>query len=768
MKLTLVGTTICALLVCTVPVAASVQKDHPIVSVIDLIKRLKAKSEAQGKEEAISYMKFEKFCTDSMKTLNKAIAGEKEKISELTDEIAGLTKEENALSNHISELTSELSNLQAAARKARNDRNTENGLYNTADSDYADTISAIDQAITALEGAQTTTHTMLLAQRAVQTARALVSATATDDQLNMLDEFVAKPRHVSAPAPAFSYSPAPRPDLLVGGGLSGHVKEYAFKSDSVIELLKELKYKFETEKLESVKAETNAVNSYNLAKQANDAAQSAAEAAKTEARTTRGDTRSDKSTANNNLKSEQSDLRDDEATLDATTEACNVKKQEWDQRSNIRSGEIEAMAAAIKILAKATGVRTEAPSNPVPPPAPSTAAANAAAAQSGFIQQHAVSFLEVVDPKMKAVNLLRASARTTHSRALERLAQEISVHLTGPFDEVNNMIEKMIFRLMAEQTDEDNHKLWCDKELEKTNAQKDDKDAHIEDLTAKIGALKGTIGTLTDDITDADDMVADIVAHMKEATEIRQTGKRENMLAIKDSQQAQKALADAIAVLESFYKESGMIAKQPYEFVQAPVQLPASPDTWDSSYTGVTDPTTEGAAENGVLTVLKANVEKFSTMEGDTKANEAEDQKLYDDEMSKCEIDKAARTKESEVKTAERKRQVAKVDSMEKQKSGTNAELKAVKQYLVDLQPACVSGDATYGLRKAARQKEMDALRQAQVILRDAFAAGPAPGCGRVVPRTALRARASAVSGQGDQRALAVRGQGLVTSEHRQ
>merc|ERR1719230_189780 len=34
-----------------------------------------------------------------------------------------------------------------------------------------------------------------------------------------------------------------------------------------------------------------------------------------------------------------------------------------------------------------------------------------------------------------------------------------------------------------------------------------------------------------------------------------------------------------------------------------------------------------------------------------------------------------------------------------------------------DLQPACVNGDSTYEDRKAARSKEIDALKEAQDIL---------------------------------------------------
>merc|ERR1719235_2832526 len=90
------------------------------------------------------------------------------------------------------------------------------------------------------------------------------------------------------------------------------------------------------------------------------------------------------------------------------------------------------------------------------------------------LDAEAPTFLQLgaSDPKMKAVNFLRAEARVMHSHTLERLAQELAAHLSGPFDEVKQMIQKMIFRLMAEQKDEDDHKNWCDKELSKTNTSK--------------------------------------------------------------------------------------------------------------------------------------------------------------------------------------------------------------------------------------------------------------------------------------------------------
>merc|ERR1719265_2554332 len=100
-----------------------------------------------------------------------------------------------------------------------------------------------------------------------------------------------------------------------------------------------------------------------------------------------------------------------------------------------------------------------------------------------------------------------------------------------------------------------------------------DKSDKISDLNAEIQLQKATVQKLTDDIAAAQKMISDINTFMKEATEIREVGKKENAISIKDSMDAQKALTNAIAVLEAHYKESGEIPKEPWEFIQAPVKL---------------------------------------------------------------------------------------------------------------------------------------------------------------------------------------------------
>merc|ERR1719389_1347344 len=324
------------------------------------------------------------------------------------------------------------------------------------------------------------------------------------------------------------------------------------------------------------------------------------------------------------------------------------------------------------------------------------------------------------DPKMKAVALLKEAAQEAKSRALERLAVEVAAHLNGPFDAVNNMIEKMIFRLMDEQKQEDEHKLWCDQEIKKSETMKEDKEDKIKELKAEIKKETATVGELTEEIKDAEKMISEIVAFVKEATEIRNIGKKENALAIKDSKEAQTSLTNAIAVLEAFYKESGEIPKEPWEFIQKPVNLPKNPATWDSEYTGVADPDKQ---PGGIISVLEATLSDFSKMEAETKSQEAEDQAEFEESMKTNDIEKAGRTKEVEMKTAEKARRVDKIASLSSQKKDTEGELEKTNQYLKDLKPACVDGDSSYEDRKAARTKEIEALKKAQIILLDAFKA---------------------------------------------
>merc|ERR1719335_2043883 len=168
-----------------------------------------------------------------------------------------------------------------------------------------------------------------------------------------------------------------------------------------------------------------------------------------------------------------------------------------------------------------------------------------------------------------------------------------------------------------------------------------------------------------------------------------------------------------------------MIAKEPWEFVKLSsmltgVRLPDKPSTWDSSYTGVTDPE---SGSDGVLGILDGVASKFAAMESDAKLQDATDQKNYDKDMAAKKVEIADLKSNTQMKDQKKQGLQEKLDALSAKLKHETSENDAVLQYLKDLKPACAPGEGSYEDRKQARTDEIAALRKAQTILEDAFRA---------------------------------------------
>jgi len=472
-------------------------------------------------------------------------------------------------------------------------------------------------------------------------------------------------------------------------------KVYTFKSGSVIDMLKSLKVKFEEDKDEATRAETASLHEYNVAKGARKDAMEAAEKAKEEKETLKGEAETTLEEKKSDLKETKDDMAANKEALEETVAECKMKADQWKDRQTTREGEIKAIKMAIEILAKVQGVK--APEELV---------------------QKAVSFLQLDDPKAKAVKILVSQAQRVHSKSLQNLIKLIKLHKDGPFDQVNQMIQKMIFRLMAEQKDEDDHKMWCDVETNKATGAKEHNEEKKEELEDKIDLGEKKSQELTEEVADLEKEVSELAASIKESTDIRNKEHEENTAAIKDAQDAQAAISKAVAVLSEFYENAGKSFVQTQQ--RAPVELGDKPETWDASYTGVSDP---HAQPDGIITVIEEVGEDFSKMEADTKAEEVSSQEAYDKELTDNMMDKAEKEQSIKLKTAEKTRLQDKMIGWRKTLKHVTAELEHVTKYLKDLEGACGKGEdgATYEDRKKARTDEIAALKEAKKVLEDAF-----------------------------------------------
>merc|ERR1719160_2342184 len=101
-----------------------------------------------------------------------------------------------------------------------------------------------------------------------------------------------------------------------------------------------------------------------------------------------------------------------------------------------------------------------------------------------------------------------------------------------------------------------------------SNEKKTDKDEKVKMLKSKVSEMDSAIKLLVKQINENNEKAESISAYMKEETELRNTNHAEIEATLKDAQDAQAAIAEAVEVLTEFYKKSGMIPKEPWEFIQ--------------------------------------------------------------------------------------------------------------------------------------------------------------------------------------------------------
>merc|ERR1719409_1151730 len=154
------------------------------------------------------------------------------------------------------------------------------------------------------------------------------------------------------------------------------------------------------------------------------------------------------------------------------------------------------------------------------------------------------------------------------------------------------MIKDLITKLLEEANEEATQKAWCDTEMG-TNAQtRKEKTEAILMLHAEIDQLGASIGKLTEEMTELTQGIADIDAAVAKATKIRDAEKAKNTETIADAAAAQKAVAQALTVLNEFYAKAG-------EATAMIQQQPEAPEIFDKPYKGM------GGESGGVVGMLE-------------------------------------------------------------------------------------------------------------------------------------------------------------------
>merc|ERR550514_702773 len=171
----------------------------------------------------------------------------------------------------------------------------------------------------------------------------------------------------------------------------------------------------------------------------------------------------------------------------------------------------------------------------------------------------------------KLVSLLKTAGKTLKSPVLSTLATKVQA---DPFVKIKALIQELIERLLQEEADEADKKGWCDKEIAAAQKDRDYRLRDVEELHGDLESLNARHGTLTETKAKLEEEITALNADLATQTANRAEEKAENEQTVKDAEEGEAAVDQAIDILGHFYgaaaKATVLIAKQPSVDDEAP------------------------------------------------------------------------------------------------------------------------------------------------------------------------------------------------------
>jgi len=308
---------------------------------------------------------------------------------------------------------------------------------------------------------------------------------------------------------------------------------------------------------------------------------------------------------------------------------------------------------------------------------------------------------KTADRRDKVVSVLKNLANKHHSYALTQMA---AMARSDPFVKIRGLIEDMIAKLLKEAQEEATQKAFCDEEIGKSKKAQEEKQAKVDTYQTRIDKASSTIAELTEDVKELEAEVAEIDSAQAEATKIRTTENTDYVKASTDFKESAEAVAKAIEVLKNFYEGS---------FVQISSKTNAKQPEFGSA---------KGDTAHTIIAVLEMSEEDFTKLLAEAEATEDAAATAFAKLTDENKVSKASKLAEAKGKKSEIKSLSVELEHSKEDLTSTSAELDAVLAYLDKLKPQCEEKAMSYAEKKAAREAEIEGLKEALGILEGGIA----------------------------------------------
>jgi len=280
------------------------------------------------------------------------------------------------------------------------------------------------------------------------------------------------------------------------------------------------------------------------------------------------------------------------------------------------------------------------------------------------------------------------------------------------------MIDEMVTQLKKEQSDDDNKKVYCARQLDESDDQKKALERKISDLNSASALAEENVATFADDIAALSAGITKLDKSVAEATANRQAEHAEYNELIASDSAAKEILGLAKNRLHQFYnpKLYKTTAAPQVAFVQIAehVQHEDSPGPPPATWAAFTKQSEANGGVVQMLTLLIADLDKDMT---EASADERDAQADYETLMGDSAAKRTADSKSLSEKQRAKADTEAALEQHQEDHASATQELGATARYIASLHSECDWLSKYFDVRKEARASEVDSLNNAKSVL---------------------------------------------------
>jgi len=679
------------------PANAAGTSANPIRRVVKMLQAMSDKIEAEAEKEKELFEKYMCYCKTSSNTLQESISAAETKVPQLEASLEESKSLKTQLDGEVADHKAGREEAMGALEQAKSLREKQATEFSKESESLMENIDALTKAIAAISSGMKGSFLQTKA------AKVVASLVVNSDNMDSTER-----------------------DMIMS--FLDASNGYAPQSGEIVGMLKQIKDGMEKD-LEAITTAEEEAKKNAAALEAAKKKEVAAHTEAIEAKLERvGKVAVEITEMGHDLEDTKEALDEDKQFLADMDKNCGTKKEEWEAIEKLRSEEKIAIAETIKILNDDDALELFKKTLP----SPSLVQVVSTARQQ---RQAALAKLQQV----------RSSSSIDHTNL-----QFITLALSGKkmsFEKVMTLIDELVATLAKEQTDDDDKKVYCEKEFDTSEDEikvlkqaVKDADMSIDQATEKIADLTAEIKALTDSIAALDKQVAEATDDRKKENEVY------TELMSSDSA-AKELLGIAKNRLNKFYNPKLFVAPPERKLAEDEqiaadfgVETPTTPAPGGIAGTGVMalvqlHSQTAGSVapppppesfgpyakkaqmSNGIMKMIDmliADLDKEMTeAEVDEKDAQADYEKFMEDAAAKRALDAKSLTNKESAKAATETDLQAGKDT----KDAKTKELTSEEEYLSNMHSDCDWLIKNFELRKSARADEVEALKNAKAVL---------------------------------------------------